>query len=283
MFGPKEHIVVATSGGKDSLSLLYYLYRLSQKVPGWRVSALLIDEGIRGYREYTITDFKKLVDKLGIPYRIVRFKDVFGYTLDEIFRIGREKGLPYLPCSYCGVFRRYLLNKTAREMNGTVLATAHNLDDTVQTFLMNVIRNSWDRVVRQGPVTGVLEHPKFVKRVKPFIEVPEKETATYALLNGLVTPEFYECPYIQYNMRIYIRRYVNELEEKYPGTKYSLLRSMLSIIDMLKDRVQAGEIQSCKICGEPSSHPICRTCYYRYKLGLLKPEEEEIARKYIRE
>lgn len=284
MFGEKEHIVVAVSGGKDSLSLLHYLYNLSRKVPGWRVSALVIDEGISGYREYTIENFKRVVRKLGINYHIVSFKEYFGYTLDEIIEIGEAKKLPYKPCSYCGVFRRYLLNRVAREIGGTVLATGHNLDDVIQTFLMNIIRNSWDKIVRLGPVTGVVEHSLFVKRVKPFIEVLEKETTIYALINGLIEPEFYECPYVTYNMRVLIRRFLNEFEEKFPGIKYSLLRSMLDIIDFLdrhRGEIIEGELQTCRVCGELSSHQICRTCYYRYKLDIMKPEEKEKIRKIL--
>ncbi|MEM4619204.1 MAG: TIGR00269 family protein [Desulfurococcaceae archaeon] len=286
LFSTRENIIVATSGGKDSLSLLHYLNNLAKKIPGWRISALLIDEGIKNYREYTIRDFLTVVDELNIPYRIVSFREYYGYTLDEIVKIGREKNLPYQPCSYCGVFRRYLLNKISREMNGTVLATAHNIDDTVQTFLLNIIRNSWDKIARLGPVTGVIEHSLFVKRVKPFIEMLDKETIIYALLNNLVKPEFYECPYIEHNIRVYLRKYVNELEEKYPGTKYQLFKSMLSIINILnksRELLIKGEIMKCRICGELSSHIICRSCLYRYELGLTNPSENSLIEELMRE
>ncbi len=275
MFGKKEHIVIAVSGGKDSLSLMHYLYNLSRRVPGWRLTALLIDEGIKGYRDETIKDFLRVAKELGIEYVIASFKEYFGYTLDEIVRIGREKGLPYLPCSYCGVFRRYLLNKVAREIGGTVLATGHNLDDVVQTFIMNVINNSWDKIIRLGPVSGATTHPRFIRRVKPFYEVLEKETTLYSILHGLY-PKFVECPYAPTNIRWTIRKQLNDLEEKYPGVKYSLLRSLLTIIDLLKDKKELveGEIKTCLICGEPSAHPICRACVYRLELGLIKPPPE---------
>jgi uncharacterized protein (TIGR00269 family) len=285
MFGKHENIVVAVSGGKDSLSLLHYLHGLSKKVPGWKIQALLIDEGIKGYREVTVKDFKRLVEELGVEYRIASFKEYIGYTLDEIVRIGRERGLPYLPCSYCGVFRRYLLNKVAREMGGTVLATAHNLDDIVQTYLMNVINNSWDKIVRLGPVSGTVSHPKFIRRVEPFYEILEKETTLYSIINGFY-PEFVECPYAPMNIRWKIRKMLNELEDKYPGTKYSLLRSLLSIIRILREKagIGEGEIKTCRICGEPSAHEICRACLYRIELGILKPPPylEEIVRRMSR-
>lgn len=268
MFRGKEHIIVAVSGGKDSLSLLHYLSRLSEKVSTWKISALLINEGISGYREVTIKDFLKVVNKLGVDYSIASFKEEFGATLDDMVKIGNERGLPYLPCSYCGVFRRYLLNKVAREMGGTVLATAHNLDDMIQTFMMNLLRNNWERIARLGPVSGVIRHPKFVRRVKPFYKIREKETTLYAILNNLY-PSFVECPYAQLNVRWIIRRQLNQLEEKNPGIKYSMLNALLTILPLLREKYAEEEFLTCQICGEPSTHTICRACLFRKELGLL--------------
>ena len=281
MFGRKEKIVVAVSGGKDSMSLLHYLLRLAKRVPGWSIAALLVDEGIKGYREYTIRRFLKFVEEHNVEYRIVRFKDEIGYTLDEIVRIGRERGLPYLPCTYCGVFRRYLMNKAAREMGATVLATAHNLDDIVQTYIMNILSNDWSKIARLGPISGPGQHPKFVRKVKPFYEILEKETTLYAILNGLYTG-FEECPYARLSVRWHIRRMLNELEERTPGIKYSLLRSLQKAIEILTRAGESGGGDeeegpyTCAICGEPSAHPICRACQLRLELGILKLSEERI-------
>jgi len=268
MFRGREHIIVAVSGGKDSLSLLHYLSIMSEKVPGERVSALLIDEGISGFRRKTIENFLKNRDKFNVDYRIVSFREEFGLTLDEMVKIGLEKGLPYLPCSYCGVFRRYLLNKVAREMGGTVLATAHNLDDNIQTFLMNIFRNNWERIARISPVSGVISHPKFIRRVKPFYEIREKETTIYAIIHGFYTPPI-GCPYAKLNIRWSIKRQLNRLEEKYPGIKNSTLNSLLSILPVLKEKYSELKLSTCKICGEPSAHDVCRACIYRRELGIL--------------
>ncbi|AEM39629.1 PP-loop domain protein [Pyrolobus fumarii 1A] len=282
LFNPHDRIAVAVSGGKDSMSLLHYLLRLSRRAPGWKITALLVDEGIRGYREYTVERFLRFVEEHSVEYRIVRFKDEVGYTLDEIVKIGKERGLPYLPCTYCGVLRRYLMNKAAREMGATVVATGHNLDDIIQTYMMNVLSNSWDKIARLGPVSGPGQHPKFVRKVKPFYEVLEKETTIYAVLNGLYTG-FEECPYARLGVRWQVRRMLNELEERTPGVKYSLLRSLQTAIEILE---KCGKVSTsgeeeegpytCAICGEPSAHPICRACQLRLELGILKLSEERL-------
>jgi len=278
LFGRREVIAVAVSGGKDSLALLHYLVRLARRRPSWRVFGLLVDEGIRGYREYTVERLRKVAEELGVEYRIVSFREELGYSLDEIVRIGRERGLPYQPCTYCGVFRRYLLNKAAREHGATVVATAHNLDDIVQTFLMNILGNDWAKVSRLGPVSGPSDHPRFVRKVKPFYELLEKETTIYAILNGLYTG-FEECPYARFSLRWPVRRMINSMEEKYPGIKYSLLNSLLKAIELL-DAVGEGrgEVNTCLICGEPSAHPVCRACQLRISLGIMKIDEEKLRR-----
>ena len=270
MFGKEENIVVAVSGGKDSLAALHYVKKLSKRVPRWNVEALLIDEGIRGYREVTIRDFKRFAEEWEVPYRIVSFKDGVGASLDEIVKRGAEAGLPYQPCTYCGVFRRYLLNKAAREMGATVLVTGHNLDDEIQTFLMNIMRHDVERLARLGPVTGISEQESFVRRVKIFYEILEKEIVVYSMVKGFF-PDFVGCPYARLGFRWDLRHYVNLLEEKYPGTKYMILKSLLDVAETLKKGGE-GEPKRCRICGEPSTNELCRACELRILLGLEDPQ-----------
>lgn len=277
LFGRRERIAVAVSGGKDSLALLHALHRLRRSAPQWEVVALHVDEGIRGYREYTRRRLEKVASELGVELHVVEFREELGYTLDEIVRLGAERGLKYKPCTYCGVFRRYLLNRAARRIKATVVATGHNLDDIVQTFLLNVLGNDWVKVSRLGPVSGPARHPLFVRKVKPFYEHLEKETTLYAVLHGLYTG-FEECPYARLSPRWQVRRMINQLEEMYPGTKHSLLNSLLSALEILeKAGVARGEdLYTCALCGEPSAHPVCRACLLRLELGIMEVGEERL-------
>ncbi len=268
-FGKKEHIIVAVSGGKDSLAALYYLSKLSKKVPGWKITALLIDEGIEGYRNVTKEDFMRIVSQLGVDYHIVELKREVGLSLDEMVSLSKERGLPYRPCTFCGVMRRYYLNYYGKKLGGTVLVTAHNLDDVVQTFLLDIFRGDVKKIPRLGPVTGVSQHEGFIKRVKLFYEVPEKEVALYSILVGVYPQTFVECPYARLSPRWKIREFLNNMEEQYPGTKYALLRSLLSLVRSLTSEERP---MKCVVCGEPSSTPICRTCQLKIELGILEHE-----------
>ena len=268
-----EHIIIAVSGGKDSLSLIHYFSNLAKNVPGWKISALLIDEGIKGYRDEAIKDFLEVVEELKVDYKIVSFKEEIGLTLDELVEKSKKLKLPYLPCSYCGVFRRYLLNKYARIMGGTVLATAHNLDDIIQTFLINVMKNDWNKIIRLTPVSRTGLHAKLVKRIKPFYEILEKETTLYAILNNIYPKHTSQCPYAVLSSRWHLRHFLNKLEEMNPGTKYSTLNSLLHVLETYSAKENVEQIGSCKICGEPSSHEICRACFFKMKLGLLNSQD----------
>lgn len=275
MFSKNEHIIVATSGGKDSLALLHVLQKLAKRNPSWRITALLIDEGIMGYREKTVENLIKYAARSGVEYRIATLREYVGATLDEVVSRSRELGLPYMPCSYCGVFRRYIMNAVSRELGGTALATAHNLDDVVQTFLMNLFENGWDRIAKLTPVVEPPDPSILIRRVKPFYEVLEKESAIYALLNGLVAPEYNQCPYVIYNVRFTMRKLLNELEDKHPGTKYRLFKSLQTAIGLSRHLSGEREYRRCLLCGSPASHPLCKACTYRFEVGLLKKPEIE--------
>jgi len=250
-------MVLGLSGGKDSFAMLSALAKLKGEY-GLELMALMIDEGISGYVEPRLRVFKEASEAFEIPSEIVSFRDHFGYRLDEMVRISMSKGFTYKPCTICGVFKRYLLNRLAREYRADYLATGHNMDDEVQVFLMNLLKGNLANISRDWVVSGVRLHEKFVVRVKPLYYCEEKEDLVYALLEGFKPPEV-ECPYLLYSFRGGLRRMINALEYLRPGTK----RRMLALKDALRPNLMPEEgvsIGTCKECGEPSSDEVCKTC-----------------------
>src|SRR3989344_8369623 len=257
----KDHVVTAVSGGKDSLSLLHFLNKLASKKIDFKLSALLIDEGIKDYRDGTIEAAKKFCKKNNIKLNIASYKEVTRKTLDGI-----KKQFPdTIACSMCGVLRRYILNKKSRELKADKLATGHNLDDEAQSIIMNQFRHNIALSARLGPITGVKKDPRFIPRIKPFYFLTEKEVATYAFLNNLMD-KFKECTYCTESNRFVVRDMLNNLEHKYPGTKHSIVASFLEILPLLKEKYKNQKIDSCKICGEPTSSEICNACKLLQKI-----------------
>ncbi len=243
-----DRIAVALSGGKDSIALLYILHKIFDKRQDLELSAITIDEGISGYREKTLSHAIKLTGELGIPHTIRSFEYAFGTTLDKLTEKKEAAA-----CTLCGVLRKNILNKAARELGATKLAIGHNLDDEAQTILMNYLRGDVDRMTR---ISGAFQ-PRMVLRIKPLRSVPEKEVALYGFLNNLPVSTD-ECPYAGEALRNEIREMLNNYEVKHPGTKYSLLGGFEAVSQAL--RPPGMQIVQCEKCGEPSSETVCKTC-----------------------
>lgn len=255
----KDDLVgVAVSGGKDSLVLLHILKKISERYP-FNLVAITIDEGIKDYRDKSIEVVKRNCKSLGIESKVYSFKKDIGYTMDEIVEKDRELG----PCSYCGVFRRDLLNKKARELGCDKLAVGHNLDDEVQTVLMNFLRGDIARFGRTGTYY-IYSDAKFVPRIKPLREVPEKETVIYAISDN-IGPEFSDCPYAKGAYRKDISKFLNEMELKRPTTKYTLLRSYDKLHSLVAEDL-AEKVTYCENCGEPTVGRVCKRCELLKKL-----------------
>lgn len=245
-----DRVAVGLSGGKDSTVLLHSLAMLREDLP-FELIAITIDEGIDGYRPKTMVPARRECEKLGVEQRIVSFKELCGKSLDEL--VSKSKG--ELPCSQCGVLRRYALNKAAREAKADKLAIGHNLDDMAQTLIMNIMRGETSRIGRmKGP--GVKDE-KFIPRIRPLMMTPEKEVAIYAMLKG-ISLERIECPYAHTAFRGHVRRMLNETEERYPGTKFKVMRSFLDM--ETREDAPGKRLAICPSCGEPSSKGVCRFC-----------------------
>jgi uncharacterized protein (TIGR00269 family) len=256
-----DRVAVGLSGGKDSTVLLHSLAQLQKDLP-FEIVALTIDEGIKGYRARTLGIARAECEKLGIEQTILRFDKETGRTLDRMVKDETRNQEPEtrnpLPCTHCGVVRRYLLNKGARELKATKLALGHNLDDMAQTVLMNIMRNEPARLARL--IEPVSKSPRFVPRIRPLMLTPEKENAIYAMVKG-IDIEHVECPYARFAFRGHVRKMLNETEERYPGTKFKIVNAFLDMDSGLKARYgKDAALKECSRCREPCSGEMCMFC-----------------------
>ena len=107
MLSYDDHIAIAVSGGKDSLTLLNILVKLERKFPRSKLTAICVDEGIEGYRDEALDLAAKECKRLDVKQIVVSYRDLFGTTTDEIVK----RDLGKTPCSYCGVLRRKAINQ----------------------------------------------------------------------------------------------------------------------------------------------------------------------------
>ncbi len=251
-----DRIAVAVSGGKDSSALLFCLRKI---LAGRDVElvAITVDEGIAGYRDDTLKVAREIIGRLGIEQQIVSFREEYGLDLDEMVQ-----GKDVAPCTFCGVFRKSALNRMAKRLGANKVATGHNLDDEVQSVMMNYLKADIERLLRFRPRR---EQPGLVPRVKPLQCIPEKEIALYAMVNG-VFAESRECPYAHLSLRADVRDMMNSLECLFPGTKQSTMRGFESISEMAKGNWAQIDLGACRKCGEPCVKDLCKACELLCKL-----------------
>lgn len=264
MFNPDDRIGLALSGGKDSLTLLHILSKIEGAFPEAELIAITVDEGIKGYRRAALRIASEACEKLKIPHRIYSFKKLFGLTLDELVRIASERKLKPRPCIYCGILRRKALNIASEDLKLSKIATAHNLDDVIQTYMLNLAHGDIYRFITSGPVTES-RFTGIPTRVKPMVLIPEKEVSLYATFMSFKFQPT-QCPYTGSSLRSDVRVLINRLESKHPGIMFTLLKSFEEIANDLKQIVKSPRIRECSICGSPATGDLCKACELLAKL-----------------
>ena len=246
-----ELVCVAVSGGKDSLSLLHILSKMS-KNHNFKIHAITIDEGIPGYRDEALGIVKDFCTKLDVPHTVYPYKELFGLTLDESLKQNENDRLS--SCSICGTFRRRAMDNAAKEIGANVIATGHNLDDVLQTFVINTLSGDTNKIGWMDPDTS----ENSLRKIKPFCEIYESEIVFYAFTNDLpfqVEP----CPHMNEGIRTEIREFLNKLENSHSGIKNSMYRSVLKISQTMKESNYKERVK-CSNCGSECTGKVCSVC-----------------------
>jgi uncharacterized protein (TIGR00269 family) len=267
MFEFNDRILVAVSGGKDSVGLLHILAVIEKGFPKASLSAVSIDEGIKNYRDEALRIAVENCELLGVRHSVLSFDSLFGSSLDELMRKAESLKVERLSaCAYCGVLRRRALDLAAKRLKADVLVLGHNLDDVVQTFLLNVVHGDVLRLGRFGAVSSEGDG-RFVRRVRPFCLAPEKETAFYAYLQKIKFQSM-ACPYAGEALRNDVRYWLTRLEQRHAGSLFTLFRSFEKIEGAMRREEKVFGV--CKRCGETCSEPenVCMACRFLEDLGV---------------
>jgi cytoplasmic tRNA 2-thiolation protein 1 len=251
-----DRVAVAVSGGKDSLSLLYVLKNIFETSYRATPIAITVDEGIKDYRNESLEIVKQFCANLRIENKIVSYKELFGYDMDRA--ILERPSNKMSSCSICGTFRRRAIDLAAEEVGANVVATGHNLDDQIQTFMINMISGDVQRIGWTSPQSvGSKFHTQ--RKIKPFCEIYEQEIVFYALLRGIPF-QTEDCPYMNESIRTQIREFINALEKERPGIKYNFYNSASKISDNLKTFSNHIDSKKCATCGRIATSETCSVC-----------------------
>lgn len=254
LFTKKDLILVACSGGKDSTAALYIINKL-----GYKTEAIMIDLKMGEWSDNNVKNLKQFCKEHKIKLNIIDINQEFDGGILHIYSKIKDK-IKISNCTICGVIRRWLLNKKARELDATKLVTGHNIDDEAENILMNLLKGNPALLINLGPKTGIIEDNKFVQRVKPLYFCTNDDVKKYA--DSMDWNLIYEpCPYSTGVFRREIRNRITELEKKYPDIRQNLVDKLLEILPTIQtEYTSSTNINYCEVCGEPSRGNICKRC-----------------------
>ncbi|CAM0943971.1 unnamed protein product [Alopecurus aequalis] len=219
LFKAGERVAIGASGGKDSTVLAYVLSELNKRHNyGLDLFLLSIDEGITGYRDDSLETVKRNEIQYGLPLKIVSYKDLYDWTMDDIVKaIGLKNN-----CTFCGVFRRQALDRGAALLKVDKIVTGHNADDIAETVLLNILRGDIARLSRCTFITTGEDGP--IPRCKPFKYTYEKEIVMYAYFKKL---DYFstECIYSPNAYRGFAREFIKDLERMRPRAILDIITS----------------------------------------------------------
>jgi uncharacterized protein (TIGR00269 family) len=248
MFTREETILVAVSGGKDSLALWDVLIE-----EGYRTAGLHLDLGIFDYSRESQARCEAFAASRGQRLIVERVAEAVGAPIPEVQQVTRRP-----TCSACGLSKRYLMNRAALEHRFGVVATGHNLDDEAATLFGSVLHWQTDALPRQSPMLPAT-HPKLVRRVKPLYRLAERETAAYAFLRS-IDYIVEECPFARGATSLAHKEALNRLEEASPGAKHNFLFGFLERARPAFERAEAVPLGECASCGQVTTGAVCAFC-----------------------
>ncbi|XP_034950374.1 cytoplasmic tRNA 2-thiolation protein 1 [Chelonus insularis] len=252
LFKPGYKIAIGASGGKDSTVLAYVLKTLNERYNyGLDLFLLSIDEGITGYRDDSLKTVQQNRDDYEMPLKILSYKDLYGWTMDEIVKqIGRKNN-----CTFCGVFRRQALDRGAALLGVDCIATGHNADDIAETVLMNILRGDIARLQRCTSI--ITSGQDTIMRCKPLKYTYEKEIVMYAYFKKLVYFST-ECIFAPNAYRGHARTFLKDLEKVRPSSVIDIIHSGERF--QVKESVKTPTRRNCSRCGFVSSQEVCKAC-----------------------
>ncbi|MBK5222324.1 MAG: TIGR00269 family protein [Acidimicrobiia bacterium] len=261
MILPGERVLIAVSGGKDSLALWDLLLEM-----GYDADGLYLGLGIGDYSDDSGTYVRAFAESRGARLIEVDLRAEYGYDIPTGARAARRA-----PCSTCGLSKRHLFDRAALDGGYDAVATGHNLDDEAAVLLGNVLHWHDEYLGRQLPVLAARNG--FPRKVKPLVRLGEREMAAYCVVRG-IDYQVDECPMAEGNRHLAYKDALNMLEKRSPGAKHDFYFGFLArASERFRTTIDAEQdaLLECERCGAPTPSEICAFCRLVEKAAGAQP------------
>lgn len=250
MMSRRDRVLVAVSGGKDSLALWDMLMDL-----GYQADGLYLGLGIGEYSGSSVEYARAFAKERDAKLVEVDIPSEFGFDIPTGAVAARRA-----PCSACGLSKRHLFNKAARDGGYDVVSTGHNLDDEAAVLFGNVLR--WDTAYLGRQLPTLPGTDGFARKVKPLVRLSERETAAYCIIKG-IDYQVEECPQSAGNRHLGYKAALNDIEVRSPGSKAAFYFGFLERIAPLVAAAAEEErrdLHPCPGCASPTVADVCAFC-----------------------
>jgi uncharacterized protein (TIGR00269 family) len=250
MLSPGERLLVAVSGGKDSLAVWDMLVEA-----GYEADGLYIGLGIGEYSDASGEHARRFADERNLDLTVIDLRHDYGYDVPTAAKATRR-----VPCSACGMSKRHLFDRAALDGGYDAIVTGHNLDDEAAVLFGNTLRWDLEYLARQLPVLPATNG--FPRKVKPLVRLTERETAAWCLVRG-IDYQVEECPIAAGNRHLGYKQALNSIEARSPGSKAAFYLGYIDrVAPLLAGHTAAatGGLGACDTCGAPTTGTTCAFC-----------------------
>jgi tRNA 2-thiocytidine biosynthesis protein TtcA len=211
-----DRIMVAVSGGKDSLVLLHLLMAIQKRAPiEFSLIAVNLDQSQPGYQAEVV---RKHFESLNIEFQMIK-RDTYS-VVKRLVKSGKTL------CSVCSRLRRGVLYRTAGELGCNKIALGHHREDLIETLLLSAF---YAGSLSSMPAKLISDDGNNTV-IRPLIYCAEETIRAYAAERNLPVIPCSLCDTQENRRRARIKRLIRDLAAEHPAVPGNLLHALQHVV-----------------------------------------------------